>query len=178
MFELNEDATGFKSFDDALFQQLINVLTYKPIAKAEDIFEHYNPIDHMVGGTRLRPYLQTQRFEEQLSVRHQLLAISLYELVKYDKTATYLNLRSDHEPVSHRPMFYKLYDKHTYDFRDIVLNYYPRDYFGLKLVDRLLKKAPKQTEKFWDLKQPVFEWANVPPPDINNVPREINLPTF
>jgi hypothetical protein len=132
----------------------------------------------MIGGTRLRPYLSIQDFESQLSVRHKLFATNLYELVKYDKPMSYLGYRSMTASQTTKPHFPRKYSKYTYDYRDIVLNYYPRDYYGFKLVERMLKKWPKQSEKFWDLKQPVFEWANVPPPDINNVPREINLPTY
>ena len=54
--------------------------------------------------------------------------------------------------------------------------HYPRDYYGLKLLERLIIPHPKKTTKFWDLKTPVFEWANVPPPDINNIPRKIDFP--
>ena len=43
------------------------------------------------------------------------------------------------------------------------------------LNENILKKAPKQTEYFWDLKTPVYEWASVPPPDTNSIPRNINL---
>ena len=126
----------------------------------------------------MRPYLAVNNFETQLSKRHKLFAMSLYELVKYDIPLTYLNQRNEMDPVSYRPKFPRLYDRYTYEFRDLVLNYYPRDYFGFKLVERMLKKAPKESEKFWDLKHPVYEWANVPPPDTNNIPRNIQLPTF
>jgi len=133
----------------------------------------------MIGGSRLRPYLSIRNFDEQLSKRHQLLAISLYELVKYDKPMTYLNLRAQSAPKSYRPKFHNLYNKYTFQFRDIVLNYYPRDYYGKELVERLLKKkSGKITEKYWDMKTPVYEWANVPPPDTNSIPRNIQLPTY
>lgn len=47
----------------------------------------------------------------------------------------------------------------------------------------MLKKSPKESEKYWDLKDPVFEWANVPAPSTKNIPqyeeiRKIDLPTF
>jgi hypothetical protein len=133
----------------------------------------------MIGGTRLRPYLSVQNPEEQLSQRHKLLATSLYELVKYDRPTNYLNLRCQTIPDGVKPKFANKYDKITHDYRDFVLDYYPRDYFGFKLVERIfLRKHPKQTEKFWDLKKPVYEWANVPPPTTNNVPRVIDLTKF
>jgi hypothetical protein len=154
------------------------MLTVQPVVKDEEIFENYSEIDYMIGGTRLRPYLSIQNFNEQLSKRRQILATSLYELVKYDKPMNYLDYRCDHKPESYKPHFVKVYNKLTHDFRDIVLNYYPRDYYGLKLLERMIIPHPKNTTKFWDLKTPVFEWANVPPPDINNIPRKIDLPKF
>lgn len=138
----------------------------------------YSEIDYKVGGTRLRPYLSIQNPSSQLSKRHHLLATTLYELVKYDKPMDYLLYRSQTDAEGLKPKFQRLYDKYTYDYRDIVLNYYPRDYFGFKLVERLNKKSPRQTFKFWDLKSPVYEWANIPPPTTNNIPRNIDLPTF
>jgi hypothetical protein len=150
-------------------------LTNKPIQKDDQMNEKYSELNYIIGGTSLRPYLSIQNFEEQLNKRHKLFAISLYELVKYDKPANYLNLRDENQPSSSRPKFAGLYDKYTYEFRDIVLNYYPRDYFGPRLIERMLKKSPKQTEKFWDLESPVYEWANVPPSDTNNIPRNITL---
>ncbi|RNA28306.1 vegetative incompatibility WD repeat [Brachionus plicatilis] len=155
LFELNEDKSEIKHFNDELFNKLVNCLLARPVEDEGEIVPDYSQLDHMVGGTALRPYLSVQNFE-QLSERHQLLAISLYELVKYDKPVSYLNLRSVTDPVGMRPKFQRLYDKYTYEFRDIVLNYYPRDYYGFRLVDRMLKRAPKQTGKFWDLKHPVL----------------------
>lgn len=178
LFELNQEKTQVVEFNDELFKNLLNLLTKKPIKNESDIVGDYSELDHMIGGTALRPYLSVQNFEEQLNIRHKLFAISLYELVKYDKPTSYLNLRSETDPVGFRPKFQRLYDKYTYDYRDIVLNYYPRDFYGFRLIDRMLKKAPKQTAKFWDLKNPVYEWANVPPPDTNNIPRDIQLPQF
>lgn len=157
---------------------MLNLLTTKPVQKETDIVENYSELDHMIGGTRLRPYLSIQNFEEQLNIRHKLFAISLYELVKYDRPMNYLIHRSNTDPLGMKPKFHRLYDKYTYQYRDIVLTYYPRDYYGFQLVDRMLKKTPRQSSKFWDLKQPVYEWANVPPPDTNNIPRNIQLPQF
>lgn len=132
----------------------------------------------MIGGTRLRPYLSIQNLNTQLTKRHQLLATSLYELVKYDRPMDYLLYRSQFESAGKKPKFHLLYDKFTYQYRDIVIDFYPRDYYGFKLIERLTRKAPRQTYKFWDLKSPVYEWANIPPPDTNNIPRNIELPTF
>ena len=146
---------------------------------AEEICGKYSQLNHMVGGTPLRPYLSVQNTQDQLTTRHRLLATSLYELVKYDKPVNYLTMICDTISKDEKPKFHKLYDKLTYDFRDIVLNYYPRDFYGLKLIEKLFyKKYPKQTEKFWDLKTPVFEWANIPPPHTNNVKRVIDLEKF
>lgn len=179
LFELNEEKTDFKNFNDNLLKKILKMFSNKQVEKEEDLCKGYSELDYMIGGSRLRPYLSIQNFEEQLSIRHKLFAISLYELVKYDKPTDYLNLRDETKPVSYRPKFSKLYDKYTYDFRDIVLDYYPRDYYGLKLIERMiLRKAPKQTEKFWDLKNSVYEWANVPPSHTNNIPRNINLPKY
>lgn len=178
LFELNSDNTEIKSFNDNLFKRIINVLSTKPVDSESDLAGDYSEIDHMIGGSALRPYLSVNNFEKQLSIRHQLLATSLYELVKYDKPMSYLVYRSETDPVTYRPQFPRHYDRFTYAYRDIVLDYYPRDYFGFKLVERMLKKRPKESEKYWDLKTPVFGWANVPPPDTNNIPRNIDLPRF
>lgn len=178
LYELNEDKSEIKYFNDELFNRIVNCLLVRPVQNETEIVSAYSQLDYMIGGTALRPYLSVQNFDEQLTQRHQLFAISLYELVKYDKPTNYLNLRSMTDPNGMRPKFHRLYDKYTYEFRDIVLNYYPRDYYGFSLVDRMLKKSPKQTAKFWDLQKPVYEWANVPPPDTNNIPRNIQLPTF
>lgn len=175
---MNQEKTDFESFNDNLLKKLLNTLSVKPVTNHTELVEKYTPEEYMIGGTRLRPYLSVQNLEEQLDQRHQLLATSLYELVKYDKPMSYLLLRSGSTSEGEKPKFQRLYSKYTYDFRDIVMKYYPRDYFGLQLLDRLLKRAPKQTEKFWDMKEPVYEWANVPPADINNVPRDIRLPKF
>ena len=155
------------------------MLTNQPIKNEEEICANYSPLDYMIGGSRLRPYLAVQNFQEQLSMRHNIMATSLYELVKYDRPATYLNLRCNTQSEGFKPRYARMYDKITHDFRDIVLDYYPRDYFGFKLVERIfLRKAPKQTEKFWDLKTPVYEWANVPPPHTNSIKRVIDLTKF
>lgn len=179
LFELNADKTGLESFNDDLFKKLINTLCNKPYQNENELVdEGHSKLNYKIGGSLLRPYLAVSDFEKQLSKRHNLFATSLYELVKYDKPMNYLNYRSESDPVTYRPQFPRHYDRLTYEYRDIVMNYYPRDYYGFKLVERMLKKAPKQSEKFWDLKQPVFEWANVPPPDTNNIPRDIDLPKF
>ncbi|CAF0943793.1 unnamed protein product [Brachionus calyciflorus] len=178
LYELNETNTDFKTFNDDIFNHILNVLLNKPIENETEIIENYSELDYLIGGSGLRPYLAVNDFEKQLTQRHKLFAISLYELVKYDKPMSYLLFRSKTVPEGMKPKFHRLYDKYTYEFRDIVLNYYPRDFYGFQLVDRMLKKAPKQTSKFWDLKHPVYEWANVPPPDTNNIPRNIQLPQF
>lgn len=178
LFELNEEKTEIKSFNDELFKKVLSNLVVKPVVNESEIVGDYSQLDHMVGGSGLRPYLSVHNFEEQLTQRHKLFAITLYESLKYDKPMNYLNFRCNTQPEGMKPKYHRLYDKYTYEFRDIVLNYYPRDYYGFQLVDRMLKKAPKQTAKFWDLKHPVYEWANVPPPDTNNIPRNIQLPQF
>ncbi len=178
LYEVNAERTQITNFDEDLFKSLLNMLSKKPVTNHAEVWEGYSELDHMVGGSRLRPYLSVQNFEKQLSERHQLFAISLYELVKYGRPMSYLTYRSDTIPSGEKPRFHKLYSKYTYEYRDIVHKYYPRDYYGFELVRRMLKHHPKQSEKFWDLKTPVFEWANVPPPDTNNIPRNINLPTF
>lgn len=176
LYEVNDTITECK-LNENVFKKLLNTLVTKPIKNETDLVEKYSEIDYMVGGSRLRPYLSINDFEKQLNIRRKLFAISLYELVKYDRPASYLNLRSD--AVTTKPKFDRAYDNLTYEFRDIVLDYYPRDYYGFKLLERiLLRKAPKQTEKFWDLKQPVYEWATVPPPDTNNIKRNIDLSKF
>jgi hypothetical protein len=178
LYELNEDRTALVRFNDSLFRRIISMLCRRPCVKETELVEGYSPVELMVGGSALRPYLAVDDFEKQLDVRHQLLATSLYELVKYDKPMSYLGYRSEHDPVTYRPQFPRHYDRLTYEYRDIVLDYYPRDFYGFRLVERMLKKAPKESEKFWDLKSPVFAWANVPPPDTNNIPRNIDLPKF
>ncbi len=165
------------NFNDDLFKQIISLFTNEP-ETIENVDNTYSEYSNLFGGTKLRPYLSVKNFEEELTTRHQLFAISLYELVKYDKPTNYLNMREEKQPSSYRPKFPKLYDKYTYEFRDIVLNYYPRDFYGFKLTDRMLKVGPKHTEKFWDLGNSVYEWVNVPPMETNNIPRNINLPTF
>ncbi len=165
--------------NDDVLKQLINLLVTQPIKNEEEICQNYSQLDYMIGGTRLRPYLSIQNMKDQLTKRHMLLATSLYELVKYDRPLNYLNMISDTLPKGSKPKFHISYDQLTYSFRDIVLDYYPRDFYGVSLVERMfLRKSPRQTEKFWDLKTPVFEWANVPPPHTNNVPRVIDLPKF
>ncbi len=165
-------------FNENLLKKILNILTNKPIIKDDEIIEKYSELNYIIGGTSLRPYLSIQNFEEQLNKRHKLFATSLYELVKYDKPTNYLNLRDENQPINNRPKFARLYDKYTNEFRDIVLNYFPRDFYGPKLIERMLKKTPKQTEKFWDSKTPVYEWTNVPPSDTNNIPRNINLSKY
>lgn len=178
LFELNDTMTEVK-LNENVFKRILNTLVNKPVSNDTELVENYSELDYMIGGSRLRPYLSVNDFEKQLSIRRKLFAISLYELVKYDRPASYLNLRSETDPVTSRPQFAWLYDKLTYEFRDIVLDHYPRDYYGFKLIERiLLRKAPKQTDKFWDLKQPVYEWATVPPPDTNNIKRNIDLTKF
>jgi len=175
---MNETMTEVKLNDNVL-KRILNYLLNRPVDQETDLVEDHSELDHMIGGSRLRPYLSVHDFEKQLSIRKKLLAICLYELVKYDRPTSYMNLRSNTDSVSVQPRFPRLYDKLTYEFRDLVLDYYPRDYYGFKLVERiLLRKAPKQTEKFWDLKHPVYEWATVPPPDTNNVKRNIDLNKF
>jgi len=167
------------TINDNVLKKLINLLVNKPVKNAEEICKRYSHLDHMIGGTRLRPYLSVQNIQEDLTTRHRLLATSLYELVKYDRPVNYLIMISDTLSLGSKPRFHVVYDMLTYNYRDIVLNYYPRDYYGVKLVERMfLRKAPKQSEKFWDLKTPVFEWANVPPPHTNNVKRVIDLQKF
>jgi hypothetical protein len=178
LFEVNADRTEITHFDDEVFRVLLSALSKKPVTKHEEIFENYSELDHMVGGTRLRPYLSVQDFADQLTVRHQLFATTLYELVKYHKPMSYLTYRSNTMCEGDKPRFHKLYSKYTHDYRDIVLQYYPRDFHGFALVNYSLKHHPMRKESFFDIKKPVYEWANVPPPDINNVPRNINLPTF
>ena len=172
---MNEKKNDFLVFNENLLKNILNVLTTQPIQKDSQIVENYSPLNYLIGGTSLRPYLSIQNFEEQLNKRHKLFATSLYELVKYDKPANYLNLRNENQSYNNRPKFAGLYDKYTYEFRDIVLNYFPRDFYGPKLIERMLKKAPKQTEKFWDIKTKVYEWTSIPPSDTNNILRKINL---
>ncbi len=178
---MNGNKSEISYFNENLLKKIINTLCNKPCQNPSELVPSYSELDHQIGGSVLRPYLSIQDFESQLDIRHKLFAMSLYELVKYDKPMNYLNFRAEYEPVTHRPQFPRHYDKLTYQFRDIVLDYYPRDFYGLKLVERvLLRRTPndQEFEKFWDRKDPVYEWANIPPPDTNNIPREINLPTF
>jgi len=178
---LNGNKSEISYFNENLLKKIINTLCNKPCQNPSELVPSYSELDHQIGGSVLRPYLSIQDFESQLDIRHKLFAMSLYELVKYDKPMNYLNFRAEYEPVTYRPQFPRHYDKLTYQFRDIVLDYYPRDFYGLKLVERvLLRRTPndQEFEKFWDRKDPVYEWANIPPPDTNNIPREINLPTF
>jgi hypothetical protein len=166
-------------FNEDLFKKILNQLTERqPVKNPSDLVPDYSELDYMIGGTALRPYLSIQDLSKQLTKRHQLFVTALYELVKYDRPMDYLLYRSQTEALGNKPKFDRLYDKYTYDYRDIVLDYYPRDFFGFKLIERLTRKAPRQTYQFWDLKTPVYEWANVPPPDTNNIPRNIQLPTF
>ena len=178
MYTLNETKTEIKEFDENLFKEILNLLSKQPVEKHEEIVEHYEPVSLMVGGTRLRPYLSIQNFEEQLNLRHKLLATSLYELVKYDRPMSYLGYRRDTISHGEKPTFQRLYSKYTYDYRDIVLRYYPRDYHGFALLLQTLKRTSKRPEAFWDKGEPVYEWANVPPLDTNNVPRNIPLARF
>lgn len=183
LYELNKDGTDLANFNEDLFINILNVFCNKPCENENELVENYSQLDYTIGGSALRPYLAVNDFEKQLPIRHKLFATSLYELVKYDKPMEYLAYRSEHDPVTYRPQFPRHYDRFTYEYRDIVLDYYPRDYYGFKLVERMLKKSPKQSEKFWDLKDAVFEWANVPAPSTKNIPqyeeiRKIDLPSF
>lgn len=178
LFEINGEKTQITKFNENLFRRLLNMLAKRPVTDETELVKNYSELDHMIGGSRLRPYLSVSDFKAQLTKRHQLLATNMYELVKYDRPMSYLLYRDMSIPVGEKPKFPNAYSKYTYDYRDIVIDYYPRDFYGIKLIERMLRKAPKQSERFWDLKTPVFEWANVPPPDINNVPREIKLPLF
>jgi len=132
----------------------------------------------MIGGTPLRPYLSIQNFEQQLSMRRKLLALTLYELVKYDKPVTYLDIHTTNKAKGERPRFPHSYNRITYAFKDIVRDYYPKEYHGYQLVKLSLKKSEWYKPKIWDLKNPVYEWASVPPPHTNNIKRDIKLPTF
>jgi hypothetical protein len=179
LWEMNEDRSEIIKFNDDLLKRILNLLATQPIKRGEEICSNYSELDHMLGGTRLRPYLSVKDINDQLSPRHRLLATSLYELVKYDRPVTYLNMRTDTVPDGMMPKFVNLYSKLTYDYKDIVLDYYPRDFFGAKLVERMFyRRHPKEKENFWDLKVPVYEWANVPPPHTNNIKRVIDLEKF
>ena len=176
LFELKDNKI---ELNENVFKQILNTLVTLPVQNDKELVNNYSELDHMIGGSALRPYLSIHDFENQLNMRRKLFAISLYELVKFDRPTSYLNLRTETDPVSYRPKFPRSYDRITYEFRDIVLDYYPRDYYGFKLVERiLLRKSPKQTEKFWDIKHPAYEWATVPPKDTNNIPRLIDLTKF
>lgn len=74
----------------------------QPCKNESEIVSGYSEIDHTIGGSALRPYLAVNDFEEQLPMRHQLLATSLYELVKYDKPMNYLDYRNENAPVTYR----------------------------------------------------------------------------
>ena len=178
LYKLSEDRKSVTEFNDDLFKDILNVLSNQPVKNETDIVKEYKNTDYKIGGTRLRPYLTIQNFEEQLDIRHKLFAISLYELVKYDKPMDYLSMRDPTKPINSRPKFPILYDQYTFRFRDIVLDYYPKDYYGFTLIRKMLAKNGKITEKYWDIKTPVYEWTNVPPPETNNIPRVITLTTF
>lgn len=179
LFEINIERTQIEKFNEDLFKKLLNTLIERqPVKNEIDLVPVYSELDYMIGGTRLRPYLAVHDFASQLTKRHQLLATSLYELVKYDRPMEYLLYRSQSDPVGEKPRFHRMYDKYTYEYRDIVLDYYPRDFYGFRLIEQLTRNSPRQKYTFWDLKTPVYEWANVPPPDTNNIPRNIDLPTF
>ena len=107
---MNETMTEVK-LNENVFKRLLSHLLNRPLSNETDLVENYSEIDHMIGGTRLRPYLSVHDFEKQLSIRRKLFAISLYELVKYDRPATYLNMRTD--SYTSRPQFSVQYDKIT-----------------------------------------------------------------
>jgi hypothetical protein len=130
----------------------------------------------MVGGSRLRPYSAVHDFESNLTKRHQIFAIGLYDSLKYDRPMTYLDFHTENKLV--RPRFQNKYSTYTYHFRDIVLNYWPRDYYGFHLTEKILLKTRFPKEAFWDAVDPVYEWANVPPPHSNSIKRNITLPTY
>lgn len=180
LFELSEGDKDrdISSFNDELLNDLIELLIQKPIQNSNEIVNNYSQIDYMIGGTPLRPYLSIQNFEEQLSMRRKLLAISLYELVKYDMPVTYLNVHTRNVPKGDQPKFPHAYNQITFKFRDIVRDYYPNEYFGYELVKQSLRKSQWFKPKLWDLLDPVYEWATVPPPHTNNIKRDIKLPKF
>lgn len=157
---------------------MLKVFQQKPVQDAKQIVNSYSELDYIIGGTALRPYLSVQDFTNQLSKRRQIYATSLYELVKYDRPATYLNIHNDFMPKGEKPKFADRYNKITYEFRDIVRDFYPREFLGYELVKMMLKPTQAYRPKYWDLKDPIYEWASIPPPHTNNIKREINLPTF
>ena len=179
LFELNSDSTRIKSLNEDVLNALVKTLIEKPIERPTEIgTENYSEIDYMIGGTSLRPYLSVQNFEKQLSMRRQLLALDLYELVKYDIPVTYLNVHVINLGKGDKPKFPHKYNRLTFQYRDIVREYYPREFHGYELIKRSLKKSEWYKPKFWDLIDPVYEWASVPPPHTNNIKRDINLPTY
>jgi hypothetical protein len=178
LFSLNEERTQIKSIDEDVLNTLLEILTEQPIENPEEIVKNYSELDYKIGGTALRPYLAVQNFEEQLPMRHKLLAMTLYELVKYDIPVTYLNVHVNNLSKGEKPKFPHSYNRITYKYRDIIRDYYPIEYHGYELVKRSLQKSEWYKPKYWDLLDPVFEWANVPPPHTNNIKRDINLTKF
>jgi hypothetical protein len=175
---LNENGTSIKEFNDELFAQILNAFENKPVESSKEIVKTYSELDYKVGGTPLRPYLSVQDFNSQLSKRRQLLATTLYELVKYDRPATYLQVHNTQLSKNEKPKFPHRYNKITFAYRDIVREYYPREYHGYGLIKMSLKVGPEYKPKYWDILEPVYEWASIPPPHTNNIKRDINLPTF
>lgn len=178
LFELNDERTQVSMINEEVLDKLLETLIEKPIENSSEIVNNYSELDYMVGGTPLRPFLSIQNFEEQLSMRRKLLALTLYELVKYDKPVTYLDVHTTNKAKGERPKFPHSYNRITYTFRDIVRDYYPKEYQGYQLVKLSLRKSEWYKPKNWDLLNPVFEWTAVPPPHTNNIKRDIKLPTF
>lgn len=178
LFELNEAGNDIASFNDSVLKNLIQVLSQQPIKNTSELVHNFDQLNYMIGGTPLRPFLAINDFEAQLSMRRKLLAISLYELVKYDKPVTYLDVINESLPKGDKPKFDAQYNRLTYKYRDIVLNFYPRDFHGFELVKISLQKNRAIKEKYWDYLDPVHEWAQVPPPHTNNITRNINLPIY
>ena len=175
---MNEDRSQIAKINESVLDRILETLTEKPIQNSSEIVDNYSELDYMIGGTPLRPYLSIQNFEEQLSMRRKLFALTLYELVKYDKPVTYLDIHTTNKARGEKPTFPHAYNRITYIYRDIVRDYYPKEYYGYQLVKLSLQKSEWYKPKKWDLKNPVYEWATVPPPHTNNIKRDIKLTTF
>jgi hypothetical protein len=177
LYEIDDNGQ-VTEFNDELFAQILAVFDSRPVTSPNEIVDSYSELDYKVGGTPLRPFLAVQDVNKQLSKRRQLLATSLYELVKYDRPATYLNIHNESISKNEKPKFPQRYNRITFAFRDIVREYYPRDFHGYSLVKWSLKVGPEYKPRFWDILEPVHEWTCIPPPHTNNIKRDINLPTF
>ena len=70
---MNEKKNDFLVFNENLLKNILNVLTTQPIQKDSQIVENYSPLNYLIGGTSLRPYLSIQNFEEQCFAAEEII---------------------------------------------------------------------------------------------------------